>query len=312
MGDDPIIDVREATRRLVERAASGVERYPTGYSAFDERFGAIGAGELGLLSARSTVGKSTWILNVISRTPQIRTVVFSKEMEAELQSQFLACMCSELACSAKDIPAVLAAGDDDPRFGELVDAIQNVQYLLPSLHFSWPQRMTIDSMRSYCDAVYDATDTFPQRVFVDHLTLMEGQRTTEGLNANAAALKQWAKNDKLAVIVVQQNNRTGPEGAGPNNGHIAPSLSSGMLGGEEHADWIWGLYQPALNPKFSDKDKQATPEYNSLRNMTRFSVVKNRVFAARDLVGVDLMFDIHSHRLTPRNEPFHILKEEPF
>jgi hypothetical protein len=300
--DDGFLDAAEAARRMVERSTYGVERFPTGYDAFDLEYGAIGRGELGILSARASVGKSTFILNCLARTPQVSTVVFSLEMEPELQSLYLACMSHELMCPFKSAGDTFA-GEDNAWRKELVAAMESISELYPRLSFCWPGVLSIAEMRDYCRLALNHWGEVPKRVYVDHLGLMPGGEAREDYVHNLRALKEWAVHDSIAVIVVQQQNRSGQGDSGANHGHLPPGLASGMLGGEEVADFGWGLYQPGMNPALKDV------EAASMHNVTRLNVWKNRVFSQKSREGVDLRFDHHSHRLTPPGETPFILSK---
>lgn len=301
------IDAGEAARRMVERSTFGVERYPTGFADFDLEFGCQGRGELCIMSARSSVGKSTFLLNSVARTPAVPTVVFSLEMEPELQSFHLACMSHDLMLSAKD--GLGAFSDEDtPARAQLLEAMGNLGTLYPRLAFEWPASLTVKEMRRYCGLCVAKWGTQPRRVYVDHLGLMPGGENREAYVTNLRALKEWAVRDQLAVVVVQQVNRKSDGEKEANHGHLPPGLASGMLGGEEQADWGFGLYQPGLAPKFAQE--RSGPEWEGVKDVTRLNVWKNRVFSHKDGRGIDLMFDYHSHRLTPRGERAFILANQ--
>lgn len=297
------IDAGEAARRMVERSTFGVERYPTGFEEFDLQFGCIGRGELCIVSARSSVGKSTFLLNSVARTPVVPTVVFSLEMEPELQSFHLACMSHELMLSAKN---GLEAFADEESAGrtELLEAMTSLGELYPRLAFEWPPSLTVKEMRRYCGLCVAKWRTQPRRVYVDHLGLMPGGENREAYVVNLRSLKEWAVRDQIAVIVVQQVNRKGDGEKEANHGHIPPGLASGMLGGEEQADMGFGLSQPGLDPKFRRPGGESGPEWEIAKNVTRVNVWKNRIHSHKGTAD-DLIFDYHSHRLTPRGErPF--------
>lgn len=312
--------VDDAAGELLAFAATKGERFPSGYKGIDS-LGAIGPGEMGLLCARSGCGKSTYLLNVISRSGAVPTAVFSMEMAARTQVAWLACMTHRLPVAAKDFEQVLA-WPDDSRHAECVTALRDMKRYYPSLHFPMLQRPTVDDLVKRTDDIAIRTGVAPRRVFIDHLSLMANTGDYAGATAVTARLHAWAINDDIAVILLQQAGRSGGDGKTRNDGHLPITMSSGLYAGEHDADFYWGLYRPEKNPKYLTPEAQVTPEYQKIKGVTRLQLIKNRPFSELNEVGVGLEYDAYSRRLYARGEKFALpvgaapdeedAEEEPF
>lgn len=293
----------DAIDELLRKASEGGERYPIGYS-YDETHGRIGAGELGLILARTGVGKSTFVTNMLSRTAEVPTVFFSLEMGRAQVAAWLVCCTFNLSVPAKEIEAVLNPANDDPRYDEALAACLAFKRTFPHLHVVDPPVRTVKAFIETVDAIWDDTGVRPLRVVIDHLTLMHATQDYAGVDATTKEMHRWARNDALAVLCLQQSPRNSGDGKTRNDGHLPPALASGIFGGEDSADWVWGLYQEGLDPKYRTQLAQMGSEYAQVANTTRFNLIKNRATGELNPLGLRLHYDHHSHRLTESGETY--------
>lgn len=296
-----------AVEDLFRFTESDVARFPTGYS-LDDTCGCIGPGELGLLWARSGSGKSTWLLNILASSPKVPTVIFNMEMTARRQIEWLMAMTFDLSTPARRIDEVLARGDTtDDAYTEVVSSLRAMKTRYPTLNFVNPSKSpSVPDFAKLVDQVEDDTGVRPQRVFIDHLTLMANARDYEGVTRTAGALHSWAMSDELAVIAIQQTGRSGGADGGRNDGHLPVTLSSGVYGGEHDADWIWGMYRPERDPKFhkltgyqldGPKREALAIEQASVRGITKFQLIKNRPYGETREEGITLRYNPHNRLL---------------
>lgn len=293
----------DAANDAVDFAMKDHVRFGTGFSI--DNCGCPGQGELALLVARSSTGKSTLMLNVVANTPEVPTVVFNMEMTPRRQAEWLVAMSYDLETPAKDIEDVLHYGPEDSRYGEVRQAFENVSDNYPNLHLLMPSRPSVTDLMMAVDDIADETGVKPQRVFVDHLTLMDCGNDYQRLLRTTADLHAWALKDDLCLMVLQQTGRAGGENA-KNDGHIPVTLSSGVMGGEQDADFVFGLYQPSKHPKYRKPRSEYEDsrqywnmhdEYEELRGMSVLQLVKNRPFGEVNEVGIELRYDWHTRRL---------------
>jgi hypothetical protein len=280
-------------------------RFGTGWSV-DDRCGSVGLGELALMWARSSAGKSTWYLNVIRNTPEVPTLVVNMEMTPRRQVEWLVSMTYDMEVAGREIEEVLRWGSDDPRFFELVAALDQLQETYQHLHFVNPSRPAIADISVMLNDIEDSTGTRPVRVFVDHVGLLADAMDYRGYDKTISELHSLAQHDNISVIALQQVGRGGGEGGVRNDGHMPITLSSGVFTGEQHADWVFGLYRPDRNPKYKkDRYSFANPEdywkmrseYDGLRGQSILQLVKNRPFSELCEDGITLRFDPHTRRL---------------
>lgn len=277
----------------------------TGYS-IDATCGLMGPGELCLLWARSSAGKSTLLLNVLSNTPSVPTVFFNMEMRARALAEWLTTMSANLNVPYHELRELIRFGDEDRNYSEVMARLDKAKGNPPLVWFMESRGPTVGDMARTIEDVYIETGIRPQRVMIDHLSLMHGARDYEGVSRTGAELHQWAQDDDLLVICAQQTGRGGNEQGQRNDGHLPVTLSSGLYAGEHDADWIWGVWRPERNPKYrkrpedfkkSEDYAQVRAEHERLRGLTQFAVVKNRPYGSLCEEGVSLWWDPMTRRL---------------
>jgi replicative DNA helicase len=288
----------------VEFAKSPMSGIGTGYS-IDDECGVMGPGELALLWARSSAGKSTLLLNIINNTRDVPTVFFNMEMRAIAQAEWLTTMSGILGVNYHQLRGIIQS-PDDPRHDELMGQLKEAGNNPPQVWFVEPRGPRVDDFARVVDDITVDTGIRPVRVVVDHLSLMYGARDYEGVSSTAAELHQWAQDDELAVIVAQQTGRSGNETGQKNDGHLPVTLSSGLYAGEHDADWIWGAWRPERDPKYrkpsSDFKKQdeyhrVQGERDRVRGLTHFAVIKNRPYGTLCEEGISLWWDPETRQL---------------
>ena len=298
------VNTTDAAEDLIEFTSEQGQRFSTGWSV-DETCGRVGIGELALVWARSSAGKSTWMLNVLANTPAVPTVIFNMEMTARRQLEWMTSMAYDLEVSARDMDTAL--GDaSHKQHGEALSAVRDFPRLFPHLYFVSPSRPSVADLKASVDAIEAKTGVRPQRVFIDHLTLMDGATSYENVMRMGSALHVWAMEADLAVYCLQQTGRGGAGDGQSNDGHIPVSLSSGVFAGEHDADWIFGLFRPDRNPEFRKQRYQfkTSEAYEAMldrkatsQGVTMMQVVKNRPYSDLCLDGIELRYNMHNRRL---------------
>lgn len=298
------VSTSDAAKDLIAFTMEQGQRFSTGWS-IDESCGRVGVGELALAWARSSAGKSTWMLNVIANTPNVPTVLFNMEMTARRQLEWMTAMSYDLEVHARDMDTVL--GDPSHKqYAETLSAVRDASRLFPHLYFVNPSRPTVSDLKASVDAIEAKTGVRPQRVFIDHLTLMDGATSYENVMKIGSALHIWAMEANLAVYCLQQTGRGGAGLGQTNDGHLPVSLSSGVFAGEHDADWIFGLFRPDRNPEFRKQSYQFSSRqaYDDMidrklaaQGVTMVQVVKNRPYSDLCLDGIELRYNTHNRRL---------------
>lgn len=299
------LDTSAAVRQLVDYANKDDVRFGTGWS-IDDTCGCIGTGEMALMWARSGSGKSTWYLNNIRNTPDVPTLVVNMEMTPRRQMEWLTAMTFDLKTPGRELEEVLRWGPEDPRYVEVMSALEQMPDRYPNLHFVTPSRPRVGDLEVLLDDIDNATGTRPQRVFIDHLGLLGGtEEGYQGFSKTTADLHSFALGNDIAVVVLQQVGRSGGD-AGRNDGHLPITFSSGVYTGEQDADFVLGLYRPCRDPKFKKSQYQFSDptdywqmrdDYEKVKYTTVMQVIKNRPFGDVLEEGIELTYDPHSRRL---------------
>lgn len=303
----PPLTMGEAAQSLADFATRGVQRTPTGFPTIDNKCGAPSVGELSLVWARSSAGKSTFYLNVIAQTPEIPTLVVNMEMTDRRQAAWLLGMSTPLPVSEREIEEVLR-DPEHPHHEEIAEELANLQERFPQLFFLSPNRPSVGDIEFAVQQLDDA-GCRPMRVFIDHIGLMAVEsESREGYQKITAGLHRLALERHLSIFALQQVKRSGGDGFA-NDGHVPITLGSGVYAGEADADFIYGLYRPDRNPLFAksresfeiagkpDEYWRLRDEYEKVRNTTRLQVIKNRPYSELEQEGIVLKFDPYSKRL---------------
>ena len=298
------LDTSAAVAQLLDYSHEDHARFRTGWS-LDDTCGTVGTGEMALMWARSSAGKSTWYLNVIRNSPDVPTLVVNMEMTPRRQVDWLVPMTFDLETPGRYLEEVLRQ-PDHPNYDEARFSCEQLAEVYQCLHFVQPSRPRVDDLRVLLDDIEDSTGTRPKRVFVDHLTLMDGTEDYRGVVTTTADLHSWALADDIALYVLQQVGRGGGD-QGRNDGHLPITFSSGVYGGEADADWIYGLYRPDRDPRFKRNEHSFSDrlewfamrdQYDKVRGQTILQVIKNRPFSEVCEDGITLTYDAHSRRLS--------------
>lgn len=298
--------MRERADAVRAEAAEKIEPVGTGYS-LDGQYGGIGPGQLGLLLARTKVGKTTMLSNIVANTPQTPTVLFSLEMPLIDLDEWLVGISNRghLNTPVGNMRHVMQ-DESHPEYEELNEAFDRKAETFPNLTMVPAINVpSVLEIQMTVDDIEAATGVRPVRVIIDHLSLVQGGRSYESMTELTALLHTWAVRENLLVMATQQTTKGGGI-EGRNNGHIRPGLGDGLYAGEADADWIWGIWQPIKDPdcwKKQDDFKSmkafetAMLKKERYKNKTLFTVVTCRRDSTLNDEEVELTFDHHSYEL---------------
>jgi replicative DNA helicase len=223
-------------------------RIELGFPFFDRRTeGGVTFGELTMFLARTSVGKTWWLLNVINHNPTVPTVFFSLEMAARA-------IVVRLAGVANDVPTSTI-------YRQL--RTEGHSAALAALPDQFPHLAIVDepglNLRQMTEVLHefeDVTGQRPRLVGIDFLELLRGVPGMDKVGQvtdTTRALKEWTRTHDVSTVVLHQVPR-----GDKNNGHQPLSLFSGRYGGEELADYVLAGYRPHLAPELSQEQREAT------------------------------------------------------
>ena len=232
---------------------------PTGYKDLDEMGGGLHAGDMFILAARPSMGKTSFVMNIVEHVAVDlgrAVAVFSLEMGADQLVQRL--LCSRARVNPRTIgkPGGMKKSDF-PRITQAGSALMKSKILIddtPSL--------SVMDMRSKCRRFKKTHDI--ALIAIDYLQLMRStsKRAQENRQQEIAEIsagcKAIAKELGIPIIVLAQLNRN-PEGrTGKNAGK--PKLSdlreSGSI--EQDADLVGLLYRPEYYAADEEEKKEVS------------------------------------------------------
>ena len=266
MGRDGNARLERAVDALAEYAISPVKRIGTGLPLIDQTIGGPAPGEVGLIVGRSFTGKSIVLQNIVYNNPDIPSIFFSLEMPMEQVIMRMYSMWDnvdarkvQLAIDNKLIP--------DNVYG-IVDA--------------FPKHIVVDSPGISLDRMAEHLSIYakecgerPHLVLLDYVELVGRDRTQDtgqGVENIVVALKNWAKDQKVAVWAVHQANMS-------TKLWEPVTEDSARYAGFAQCDFMIGVWRPHKDPQASDADRRF------LEDKFALNVLKNRaLFESLDRV----------------------------
>jgi replicative DNA helicase len=235
-------------------------RIGSGYKFFDgPTNGGAARGEFVQVLARSGVGKTWLAVNWIRNNPEVPTVFFSLEMAAPYIAARLAA-CETGASTTVIENALKSTGEHS--------AIAHTITKFPNLVIVDKPAMTIKDMTSALKEAEDLLQTEVRLAVVDYLELIGGFGMSEQVAAvdkTAKKMKDWAREHRVVALGLHQVSRGSGE-----EGHKSLSLTSGRYGGEQAADFVIGMFRPALEPNLDINT------YNRVKDQVMLQLLKSR------------------------------------
>lgn len=233
-----------------------LQRVRTGLASIDIITEGPAAGEIFTFLGRSFSGKSQVATNIMANNPQLPLIFFSLEMPARQAISRLYATYSHI--DHQEVFRQMSDGRLPEFFEDLADKI--------------PQQVIVDKdlslgdMSAYIEQYEHYYEKRPAAVIIDYLELIQGEEGEGNWRTEytAKALKSWARQEKAAVFLLHQTNRTEPIWE-------PPSEDSARGAGYTESDVVIGLWTPDRNPKLDPYDAAV------LRNEVHFNVLKNRI-----------------------------------
>lgn len=257
--------------------------FSTGYPDLDNHITGLRPGEMFVLAARPSIGKTSFALNLMSNVaighPERSVAFFSLEMTAEQLSRRL--LCTESGFSEKDFR--------DGNVTDLNKVTEAAQRLCQSNIFIDPTpALRIRELRSKARRLKSLHNI--ELIFIDYLQLMKAEvrndSRQEEVSAISSGIKALAKELNLPIVVLAQLNREVEKTQGtPKLSHLR---ESGAI--EQDADVVAFLHR--------DRDAQKNSFEENARGIEADIIIeKNRNGATGK---VPLLFFPHLMLFTSR------------
>lgn len=253
--------------------------YPTHFQLLDNCIGGISKGQVLLIGAYSSSGKSDIAIEYILRQiiqNKANVVFFSLEMpRGKIMERII---CKILKKRIPEVKELIMNGDTV--VNQVLDKIGKKLYIVDennlSMHDIERYINTINT-RNIMDGGVDV-------IVVDYFTYLKGAGDYEGASAQALMMKGIAKRYNVIFTMLSQLNRSG-------NTYEEPTMNQLRMTGdlEASADYILMIWRPDRAPNLSLEKQQ------ELRNITRCKVEK-----ARDGMSGPPMFELKYNVYTSR------------
>lgn len=254
--------------------------YPTHFQLLDNCIGGVSKGQVFLIGAYSSSGKSDIAIEYILRQivqNKANVVFFSLEMpRGKIMERIV---CKILKKRIAEVKELIIQGD--PLVNQVLDKIGKKLYIVDennlSMHDIERYINTINT-RNIMEGGVDV-------IVVDYFTYLKGAGDYDGASEQALMMKGIAKRYNVIFTMLSQLNRSG-------NTYEEPTMNQLRMTGdlEASADYILMIWRPDRAPNLSLEKQQ------ELRNITRCKVEK-----ARDGMNgppmFELKYNVHTSRL---------------
>jgi len=236
--------VMRSMERLVAASDQGSEvtGLPTGFEDLDKLTGGFRDGNLIVVAARPSMGKTALALCMAEHVAlaEAKTVaMFSLEMSGEELTQRL--LCSVAMVDASRMRSGRLSPDDWPRVSQAADRLSKANIFIDD-----SEGMTVAEMRTKARRLKAQHGL--GLVIVDYIQLMEGapnlrrrdENRVQEISAISRGLKMMARDLEVPIIVVSQLNRS-PDARNDKRPMLSDLRESGAI--EQDADMVLLIYR---------------------------------------------------------------------
>ena len=249
---------------------SPVTGLPTGFSDFDRMTTGLQRGDLCIVAARPSMGKTSWVLNVAATAAiehQIPVAIFSLEMSKEqLLKRMLS---SEGRIDAQHIRRGGMSPEEHQRLAAAAGHLNNAPIWIDDSPGATVLEMRAKARRLASDLKAEGREL--GLIVVDYLQLMAGDRNSESrvqeVSQISRGLKALARELEVPVIALSQLSRA-PEQRNDKRPMLSDLRESGSI--EQDADLVMFLFRPEYYFGPTDNDG------NSIEGLAELIVSKQR------------------------------------
>ena len=248
---NPILhDTFENIERLHERSSS-VTGVPTGFSSLDELTAGFQKGDLIIVAARPSMGKTAFCLNIARHAAveeKIGVGIFSLEMASHQLAQRM--LCSEARVDSHLMRTGRLPGDAWSNLSVAVGSLAQAPIFIDET-----PALSVTEMRSRARRLLSEHDNLGLLI-VDYLQLMRGPNGSESrqqeISAISRSMKALAKELSLPIIALSQLSRA-VESRTDGRPQLSDLRESGAI--EQDADVVLFIYRPVRYGKAEENEK---------------------------------------------------------
>lgn len=249
-----VSDMEDEAQKLLTRLYEDKEMItgvPTGFTDLDRNLSGLQAGDLVILAARPSMGKTAFALNIMQHVAvkrQMPVGIFSLEMSR--QQLLMRFLCAESLVDAHKVRTGYIDKDD---FRQLIDALTTVTQAPMFIDDS--SSLTIMEMRAKARRL--KAEHGLKLIIVDYLQLMSSYGKVENRVQEIAGisrgLKALAKELELPVIALSQLSRAPEQRQGDHRPQLSDLRESGSI--EQDADVVLFIYRDEVYNKDDEESK---------------------------------------------------------
>ena len=247
---NPILhDTFENIERLHERS-TGVTGVPTGFEKLDEMTAGFQPGDLIIVAARPSMGKTALCLNIARHASvegNVGVGIFSLEMANHQLAQRM--LCSEARVDSHLMRSGRLPGDAWSNLSIAVGSLAQAP-----IYIDETPALSVLEMRSRARRLLSEHDDLGLLI-VDYLQLMRGPKGIESrqqeISTISRSLKALAKELNLPIIALSQLSRA-VESRGDGRPQLSDLRESGAI--EQDADVVLFIYRPVRYGKVEETD----------------------------------------------------------
>lgn len=231
-------------------AMTGLE---TGFEDFDKMTGGLQSGELVIIAARPSVGKSALAINiaqnVVRRDAQKVVAIFSLEMSKD--SLYLRMVASAAEVSGRRAAQGFISATERQKIASAVLAMADRKLMIDD-----SASMTTTQMRAKCRRLKQKEGRL-DLIEVDYIQLVTGSKRSGNREQEVASisrgLKALAKEMKCPVVALSQLSRATEQRSGDKRPMLSDLRESGSL--EQDADVVAFIHRPEMYDRDNDDIK---------------------------------------------------------
>jgi len=251
-----VADISDEATRLLHKLYEErqlVTGVPTGFTDLDRQTSGFQAGDLVILAARPSMGKTALALNIaqhVAGRKQMPVGIFSLEMSR--QQLLMRFLCGESMVDAHKVRTGYLDKDD---FRQLIDALATVTR--SPLFIDDSSSLTIMEMRAKCRRL--KAEHGLGLVIVDYLQLMSSYGRVENrvqeISQISRGLKGLAKELEIPVLALSQLSRAPEQRQGDHRPQLSDLRESGSI--EQDADVVMFIYREEVYKKEEGNEGKA-------------------------------------------------------
>jgi replicative DNA helicase len=227
-------------KQIEAQAGKPITGVPTGFIELDDMTSGLQPGELIIVAARPSMGKSAFVFNIaeyMALAEGLPVAIYSLEMSKQQVAQRM--LCSHAQIDAHKLRMGMLERADYTRMATAVGQLAEAP-----IYIDDSTGMTLFELRAKSRRLKMQRDI--KAVIVDYLQLMEApelksQGRTQEISFISRGLKGLARELSCPVIALSQLNR-GPEGREEHRPRMSDLRESGSI--EQDADVIMLLHRP--------------------------------------------------------------------